>query len=88
MGEVHVLLASAAQYYSSLNMSDTWNLPQNQCLNIFGTPLGAENSCWNCGKLDHSLDHCTQPQNEEWIAENCCKWVDVRLRSSIPSYTW
>jgi hypothetical protein len=27
MGEVHILLASAAQYYSSLNMSDTWNLP-------------------------------------------------------------
>jgi hypothetical protein len=30
MGKVHILLASAAQYYSSLNMSDTWNLPQNQ----------------------------------------------------------
>ncbi len=29
MGEVHILLASATQYYSSLNMSDTWNLPQN-----------------------------------------------------------
>ncbi len=27
MGEVRVLLASVAQYYSSLNMSDTWNLP-------------------------------------------------------------
>jgi hypothetical protein len=27
MGEVRVLLASAAQYYSSLNMSDNWNLP-------------------------------------------------------------
>jgi hypothetical protein len=36
MGEVRVLLASAAQYYNSLNMSDTWNLPQNQRLNIFG----------------------------------------------------
>jgi hypothetical protein len=55
MGEVRVLLASAAQYYNSLNMSDNWNLPQNQCLNAFGTPLGAKNSCWNCGKLDHSL---------------------------------
>ncbi len=38
MGEVCILLASAAQYYSSLNMSDTWNLPQKQCLNAFGTP--------------------------------------------------
>jgi hypothetical protein len=28
MGVVRVLLATAAQYYSSLNMSDTWNLPQ------------------------------------------------------------
>ncbi len=61
MGEVRVLLAPAAQYFSSLNMSDTWNLPQNQCLNVFGTPLGSKNSCWNCGKPDHSLDHCTQP---------------------------
>ncbi len=61
MGEVRILLASAAQYYSSLNMSDTWNLPQNQRLNAFGTPLGAKISCWNCGKPDHSLDHCTQP---------------------------
>ncbi len=65
MGEVRVLLASAAQYCSSLNMSDTGNLPQNQCLNAFGTPSEAKNSCWNCGKPDHSLDHCTQPQNEE-----------------------
>jgi hypothetical protein len=59
MGEVRILLASAAQYYSSLNMSDTWNLPQNQRLNAFGTPFEAKNSCWNCGKPDHSLDHCT-----------------------------
>jgi hypothetical protein len=44
MGEVRVLLASAAQYYSSLNMSDTWNLPQNKRLNAFGTPLGAKDS--------------------------------------------
>jgi hypothetical protein len=49
MGEVRILLASAAQYYNSLNMSDNWNLPQNQRLNAFGTPLGAKNSCWNCG---------------------------------------
>jgi hypothetical protein len=27
MGEVRVLVATAAQYYSSLNMSDIWNLP-------------------------------------------------------------
>jgi hypothetical protein len=27
MGEVRALLAAATQYYSSLNMSDTWNLP-------------------------------------------------------------
>jgi hypothetical protein len=45
MGEVRVLLASAAQYYNSLNMSDNWNLPRNQRLNIFGTHLGAKNSC-------------------------------------------
>jgi hypothetical protein len=25
MGEVHILLTSAAQYYNSLNMSDNWN---------------------------------------------------------------
>ncbi len=56
---------------------DTWNLPQNQRLNIFGTLLGAKNSCWNCGKMDHSLDHCTQPQNEERIAENCGKWMEA-----------
>ncbi len=74
MGEVRILLATAAQYYSSLNMSDTWNLPQHQHLNVIGTPLG---SCWNYGKLDHSLDHCTQPQNEEQIAENCCKWMEA-----------
>jgi hypothetical protein len=37
MEEVRVLLASAAQYYNSLNMSDNWNLPQNQCLNTFAT---------------------------------------------------
>ncbi len=58
-------------------MSDTWNLPQNQRLNAFGTPLGAKNSCWNCGKPDHSLDHCTQPQNKEQIAENCRKWMEA-----------
>ncbi len=77
MGEVPVLLASAAQYYSSLNTSDTWNLPRNHCLNAFAAPLGAKNSCWNCGKPVHSLDHCTQPQNEERIAENCCKWMEA-----------
>jgi hypothetical protein len=77
MGEVRVLLASAAQYYISLNMSDNWNLPRNQHLNVFGTPLGAKNSCWNCGKPDHSLNQCTQPQNEERIAENCCKWMEA-----------
>ncbi len=77
MGDVRILLASAAQYYSSLNMSDTWNLPQNQRLNAFGTPTGAKNSCWNCGKPDHSIDHCTQPQNEERIAENCRKWMEA-----------
>jgi hypothetical protein len=42
IGEVRVLLASAAQYYNSLNMSDNWNLSQNQHLNIFGTPLEAK----------------------------------------------
>jgi hypothetical protein len=41
MGEVCVLLAPAAQYYNSLNMNDNWNLPQNQHLNVFGTPLEA-----------------------------------------------
>jgi hypothetical protein len=61
MVEVRILLASAAQYYNSLNMSDNWNLPRNQQLNAFGTPLGAKNSCWNCGKLDHSLNQCIQP---------------------------
>ncbi len=76
MGEVHVLLAPAAQYYSSL-MSDTCNLPQNQHLNAFSTPLGVKNSCWDCGKPDHSLDHCTQPQNEERIAENHCKQMEA-----------
>jgi hypothetical protein len=45
MGEVHVLLTSAAQYYNSLSMRDNWNLPQNQRLNVFGTPLEAKNSC-------------------------------------------
>ncbi len=77
MGEVRALLATAAQYYCSLNMSDTWNLPQNQCLNVFGTPLGVKNLCWNCSTPDHSLDHCTQPQNEERIAENHCKWMEA-----------
>jgi hypothetical protein len=81
MGEVRVLLASAAQYYNSLTMSDTWNLPQNQRLNAFGTPLGAKNSCWNCGKPDHSLNQCTQPQNEERIAENHCKWMEANGRN-------
>jgi hypothetical protein len=61
MEEVRVLLVSAAQYYNSLNMSDNWNLPRNQHLNVFGTPLEAKNSCWNCGKPDHSLNQCTQP---------------------------
>ncbi len=61
MGEVRGLLTSAAQYYNSLNMIDNWNLPQNQCPNVFGTPLGAKNSSWNCGKPDHSLNQCTQP---------------------------
>ncbi len=77
MGEVRVLLASAAQYYNSLNISDNWNLSQNQCLNVFGTPSEAKNPCWNCGKPDHSLNQCTQPQNEERIAENCCKWMEA-----------
>ncbi len=77
MGEVCILLASAAQYYNSLIMSDNWNLPQNQHLNAFGTPMGAKNSCWNCGKPDHSLNQCTQPQNEERIAENCPKWMEA-----------
>ncbi len=77
MGEVRILLASAAQYYNSLNMSDNWNLLQNQRLNVFGTLLEAKNSCWNCGKPDHSLNQCTQPQNEEWIAENRCKWMEA-----------
>ncbi len=77
MGEVAILLASAAQYYNSLNMNDNWNLHQNQRLNAFGTPLGAKNSCWNCSKPDHSLNQCTQPQNEERIAENCCKWMEA-----------
>jgi hypothetical protein len=45
MGDVRILLASAAQYYNSLNMSDNWNLPQNQHLNAFGTPLGVKNLC-------------------------------------------
>jgi hypothetical protein len=81
MREVRVLLASAAQNYSRLNMSDAWNLPQNQHLNVFGTPSGAKNSCWNCGKPDHSLDHCTQPQNEEWIAENHHKWMEANGRN-------
>jgi hypothetical protein len=81
MGEVRVLLASAAQYYNSLNMSDNWNLPQNQRLNAFGTPLGAKNSCWNYGKPDHSLNQCTQPQNEERIAENCRKWMEANGRN-------
>jgi hypothetical protein len=80
MGAVRVLLASAAQYYNSLNMSDNWNLPQNQRLNAFGTSLGAKNSCWNCGKPDHSLNQCTQPQNEERIAEIVAvdggKWLE------------
>ncbi len=57
--EVRVLLTSTAQYYNSLNMSDNWNLQQNQRLNTFGTPLGAKNSCWNCGKPDHSFNQCT-----------------------------
>jgi hypothetical protein len=55
MVEVRVLLATTAQYYSSLNMSDTWNLPQNQRLNVFGTPSGAKKSCWNCGKPYHLI---------------------------------
>jgi hypothetical protein len=75
--EVRILLASAAQCYNSLNMSDNWNLPQNQCLNAFGTSLGAKNSCWNCGKPDHSLNQCTQPQKEEWIAEYHRKWMEA-----------
>ncbi len=58
-------------------MSDNWNLPQNQCLITFGTPLGAKNSCWNCGKPDHSLNQCTQPHNEEHIAENRCRWMEA-----------
>ncbi len=77
MREVRILLASAAQYYSSFNMNDTWNLPQNQRLNVFDAALGAKNSCWNCGKPDHSLDHCTQPRNEKRIAENRCKWMEA-----------
>ncbi len=77
MGEVRVLLASAAQYYNSLNMSDNLNLPQNQHQNVFGTLLEAKNSCWNCCKLDHSLNQCTQPQNEERIAEYCYKWMEA-----------
>ncbi len=81
MGEVCVLLASAAQYYNSLNMSDNWNLPQNQCLNVFGMPLETKNSCWNCGKPDHSLSQCTQPQNEERIPENCRKWMEENGRN-------
>jgi hypothetical protein len=82
MGEVRVLLASAAQYYNSLNMSDNWNLPQNQHLNAFGTPLGAKNSCWNCSKPGHSLNQCTQPQNEVRIAENhWCKWTEANGRN-------
>jgi hypothetical protein len=81
MGEVCVLLASAAQYYSSLNMSGTWNLPLNQRQNVFGAPLGAKNSCWNCGKPDHSLDHCSQPLNEKRIAENHRKWMEANGRN-------
>jgi hypothetical protein len=77
MGEVRVLLASAAQYYNSLNMTDNWNLPQNQHLNVFDTPLEAKNSCWNCRRPDHSLNQSTQPQNEEQIAENCRNWMEA-----------
>jgi hypothetical protein len=81
MGEVCILLASEAWYYSSLNMSDTWNLQGNQCLNASGTPLGTKNSCWNCDKPEHSLDCCTQPQNEERIAEYQRKWIEANGRN-------
>ncbi len=37
MAEVCVLPAHAAQYYSSLNMSNYWNLPQNQRVNMVNT---------------------------------------------------
>ena len=73
LAEVRVLLSSAAQYYSSLNMSDKWALNKHhQRVNVFGTP--AEIRCWNCGKNGHSLHKCPEPRNEERIAECRRKW--------------
>ncbi len=72
LSEVRVLLSTAAQYYDSLNMSDKWNLPRNQCVNVFGTPNNLQ--CWNCGKKGHGLNDCSEPRNEKRIAENREKW--------------
>jgi hypothetical protein len=72
LAEIRILLSTAAQYYGSLNMSDKWNLPRNQRVNVFGTPN--ELQCWNCGKKGHGLNDCTEPRNDKRIAENREKW--------------
>ena len=75
MAEVRVLLSQAAQYYSSLNMSDYWNLPRNQRVNAVNTPT--EIKCWNCGKSGHGLDKCKDARNEDRIAENRRKYLET-----------
>jgi hypothetical protein len=77
LAEVWTLLAYAAQYYGSLNMSDAWNLPKNQRVNVFGTPSETTNFCWNCGKPGHGLDKCGEPRNDDRIAENRRKWMEA-----------
>ena len=75
MAEVRILLAQAAQYYSSLNMSDYWNLPRNQRVNAVSTTT--EIKCWNCGKTGHGLDKCKDARNKDCIAENRQKYLEA-----------
>ena len=82
MAEVRVILAQAAQYYGSLNMSDYWNLPHNQGVNAFGAPAPVEVKCWNCGKSGHGLDKCKEARNDDKIAENRRKWIEANGATS------
>jgi len=83
MAEVRGILSRAVSYYSSLSTSSMWLLPQKkQQANVFGTPSGTTNFCWNCGKQGHGLDQCREPRNEDKIAENRRKWSEAGGKSS------
>lgn len=84
LGQIRVLLSKALQYYSNLNMSDGWSLPdpKKHRANVFGTPPQTTNFCWNCGKPGHGLDQCRDPRNEEKIAEHRRKWMESNGKSS------